>query len=62
MDINSFNRDENADDLKMNDMARVKVRTSPPLFFDSYRKNRFTGCLILVAEGSNEPVGAGMIV
>jgi sulfate adenylyltransferase subunit 1 len=62
MDINSLNRDEKAEDLKMNDIARVKVRTSQPLFFDSYRKNRFTGSLILVAEGSNETVGAGMIV
>lgn len=62
MDINSLNRDETAEDLKMNDIARVKIRTSQPLFFDSYRKNRFTGSLILVAEGTNETVGAGMIV
>ncbi len=62
MDINSLNRDENAEDLKMNDIARVRIRTSQPLFFDSYRKNRFTGSLILVAEGTNETVGAGMIV
>ena len=62
MDINSLNRDENAEDLRMNDIARVRVRTSQPLFFDSYRKNRFTGSLIVVAEGTNETVGAGMIV
>lgn len=46
----------------MNDIARVKLRTAQPLLFDSYRKNRITGSLILVDEGSNETVAAGMIV
>jgi sulfate adenylyltransferase subunit 1 len=46
----------------MNDIARVKIRTSQPLLFDSYRKNRITGSIILVDEGTFETVGAGMIV
>jgi sulfate adenylyltransferase subunit 1 len=46
----------------MNDMARVSLRTTKPLFFDSYRRNRQTGSLILVDEGTNETVAAGMIV
>jgi sulfate adenylyltransferase subunit 1 len=62
LDINSLTRLENVDQLVMNDIARVKIRTAQPLFFDSYRKNRITGSLILVDEGTNETVAAGMIV
>ena len=46
----------------MNDIARVKLRTAQPLVFDSYRKNRIMGSLILVDEGTNETMGAGMII
>jgi sulfate adenylyltransferase subunit 1 len=62
LDINSLHRIENVQQLGMNDIARVKIRTSQPLFFDNYRKNRITGSLILVDEGTNETVAAGMIV
>ncbi len=62
LDISSLNRIDNAQQLVMNDIARVKIRTAQPLLFDSYRKNRITGSLILVDEGTNETVAAGMIV
>lgn len=62
LDINSLQRVENVDQLLMNDIARVKIRTAQPLAFDSYRKNRITGSIILVDEGTNETVAAGMIV
>lgn len=62
LDINNLHRVENVDQLVMNDIARVKIRTAQPLFFDSYRKNRITGSVILVDEGTNETVAAGMIV
>jgi sulfate adenylyltransferase subunit 1 len=62
LDINTLQRIENADQLMMNDIARVKLRTSSPLLFDNYRKNRITGSIILVDEGTNETVAAGMIV
>jgi sulfate adenylyltransferase subunit 1 len=62
LDINSLHRLENIDQLVMNDIARVKIRTAQPLFFDSYRKNRITGSLILVDEGTFETVAAGMII
>jgi sulfate adenylyltransferase subunit 1 len=62
LDINSLQRVDNATELTMNDIARVKLRTAQPLFFDSYRKNRITGSVILVDEGTNETVAAGMIV
>jgi sulfate adenylyltransferase subunit 1 len=62
LDINTLHRVEDVQQLVMNDIARVKIRTAQPLFFDSYRKNRITGSLILVDEGTNETVAAGMIV
>ena len=62
LDINSLQRVENVDQLTMNEIARVKIRTAQPLAFDSYRKNRITGSIILVDEGTNETVAAGMIV
>ncbi len=62
LDINSLQRIEHVDQLAMNEIARVKIRTAQPLTFDSYRKNRITGSIILVDEGTNETVAAGMIV
>lgn len=62
LDINSLTRLDNVTQLQMNDIARVRIHTAQPLFVDSYRKNRITGSLILVDEGTNETVAAGMIV
>ena len=46
----------------MNDMGRVSLRSTVPLFVDEYRRNRITGSFILVDEGTHETVGAGMIL
>ena len=46
----------------MNDIGRVQLRTTQPLIFDSYRRNRNTGSLTLIDERTNETVGAGMII
>lgn len=62
LDINTLQRVEHVEQLAMNEMARVKIRTAQPLNFDSYRKNRITGSVILVDDGTNETVAAGMIV
>ena len=62
MDINTLHRLEEDKDIKMNDIARVSVRTTAPLFFDSYGKNRYTGNIILIDESTNETVAAGMII
>jgi sulfate adenylyltransferase subunit 1 len=48
--------------VRMNDIARIRLRTTKPLFFDPYTTNRITGSLILIDEGTNETVGAGMIL
>jgi sulfate adenylyltransferase subunit 1 len=62
LDISTLQRLEGITQLGMNDIARVKIRTAQPLFFDGYRKNRITGSVIIVDEGTNETVAAGMIV
>jgi len=62
IDINTLHRHESDQNIGMNDIGRIHIRTTAPLFFDSYRKNRITGSVILIDEGTNETVGAGMIV
>jgi sulfate adenylyltransferase subunit 1 len=61
LDINTLHRIENVPELTLNEIGRISVRTSQPLFYDSYRRNRTTGSLILIDERTNETVGAGMI-
>lgn len=61
IDINTMQRLDQDNDIKMNDMARVRMRTTQPLIFDEYRRNRVTGSLILVDEATNETVAAGTI-
>ena len=62
MDVNSLSRDETSPTLTLNEMGRVSLRVTTPLFVDEYRRNRTTGSFILIDEGSNETVGAGMIL
>lgn len=62
VDINSLHRNEQDKEIGMNDIGRILIRTTVPLFYDSYRKNRITGSIILIDEGTNETVAAGMII
>jgi len=62
IDINSLERIKNDASLRMNDICKVKIRTTKPLMIDSYRKNRSTGSIILVDDTTNETVAAGMVV
>lgn len=61
LDINTLSRDEGANALSLNEIGRVRLRTTQPLFADTYRQNRSTGSFILVDETTNVTVGAGMI-
>ncbi len=62
MDVNTLHRNLEDKSVGMNDIARITLRTTQPLFVDPYRRNRITGSLILIDEGTNETVGAGMVV
>jgi sulfate adenylyltransferase subunit 1 len=61
-DINTLERNKDNKIMEMNDIAKVKIRTTKPLMTDSYRENRITGSFILVDDTTNETVAAGMIV
>ena len=62
MDINTLHRMEDKKEIGLNDIGRITIRTTKPLFFDNYRRNRNTGSIILVDEATNETVAAGMII
>jgi len=62
IDINTLGRITEDKELKMNDISKVRIRTTKPLMVDKYRENRVTGSIILVDDATNETVAAGMIV
>ena len=62
MNINHLHRIEDDKEIGLNDIARISIRTTSPLFIDEYKRNRNTGSLILIDEATNETVGAGMIL
>jgi bifunctional enzyme CysN/CysC len=62
LDVNTLHRDEAADGLRLNEIGRVRLRTTVPLLADVYRRNRTTGGFIVIDETTNRTVGAGMIV
>jgi len=62
LDVNSLHRDESADALGLNEIGRVRLRTTTPLLADGYRRNRATGGFVLIDEQTNRTVGAAMIV
>jgi bifunctional enzyme CysN/CysC len=61
LDVNTLHRDQEATELGLNDIGRVRLRVTQPLFVDDYTRNRVTGRFILVDEATNATVGAGML-
>jgi sulfate adenylyltransferase subunit 1 len=61
IDINTLHRIPEVQQLELNEIGRITMRTAQPLFYDSYQHNRATGSIILIDETTNETVGAGMI-
>jgi sulfate adenylyltransferase subunit 1 len=62
MDVNTLHRDMHDKQIGMNYIARISIRSTMPLFVDAYQKNRTTGSVIFIDEGTNETVGAGMVI
>jgi bifunctional enzyme CysN/CysC len=62
MDVNTLQRDQAASELGLNEIGRVRIRTSTPLLLDEYRLSRATGGFVLIDETSQDTVGAGMVV
>lgn len=62
VNINTLHRVEGDKEIGLNDIGRIQIRTTEPLFYDSYKRNRVTGSVIIIDEYTNETVGAGMII
>jgi bifunctional enzyme CysN/CysC len=62
IDVETLHRDGSASTLELNDLGRVQMELSAPLVFDSYRRNRTTGSLIVIDQATNETVAAGVIL
>jgi sulfate adenylyltransferase subunit 1 len=62
MNINTLENDLENIIINMNDIANITIKTSKPVFFDSYKKNNITGSMIFIDENTNETVAAGMIL
>jgi sulfate adenylyltransferase subunit 1 (EFTu-like GTPase family) len=61
VELSTLGREPEPAELALNDIGRVRLRTSKPLAFDPYARNRSTGSFILIDEATNDTVGAGMI-
>ncbi len=62
LDINTGHRLENPEKLDLNDLGRIRLRTTTPVIYDPYRRNRTTGSFILIDEATNNTVAAGMLL
>lgn len=62
VDVNTLHRIQEVNTLNLNEIGRVRIRTTVPLFYDEYRQNRQTGSIIFIDEGTNNTVAAGMII
>lgn len=62
VNINTLENIENDKNVSLNDIGKITIRTTAPLFADKYKNNRITGSLILIDEATNVTVGSGMII
>jgi bifunctional enzyme CysN/CysC len=62
IDVNTLHRDESAESLSLNEIGRITLRTTQPLFVDEYRRNRTTGSFLIIDEATGATVGAGMVL
>ena len=62
IDINTLHRLEGDSEIALNDIGRVRMRTSKPIFVDKFKNNKNTGSVIIICESTNETLGAGVIL
>jgi bifunctional enzyme CysN/CysC len=62
IDVNTLHRDQDSTELGLNEIGRVRLRTSAPLLLDTYDLSRTTGGFILIDEATSDTVGAGMVI
>ncbi|MEO7267690.1 MAG: GTP-binding protein [Knoellia sp.] len=61
LDVNTLHREDAPDGLSLNEIGRIRIRTTVPLLCDEYGRNRTTGGFVIIDEANNRTVGAGMI-
>jgi bifunctional enzyme CysN/CysC len=61
LDVSTLHRDEDVSQLTLNEIGRVALRATSPLFADDYRRNRITGSFVLIDEATNQTAAAGML-
>ena len=61
INVSTLDTEPQTPELAMNDIGEIRLRTSKPLIFDAYAANRLTGSFILIEQGTNATVGAGML-
>ena len=61
INLETFEPEEHPTELALNDIGEIRLRTSKPLIFDGYATNRMTGSFILLEQGTNTTVAAGML-
>ena len=61
INIQTFDPEPEPEELAINDIGEIRLRTAKPLVFDGYATNRLTGSFILIEQGTNHTVGAGML-
>ncbi|MCX6904821.1 MAG: sulfate adenylyltransferase, partial [Verrucomicrobia bacterium] len=61
INVSTFEPEPDAPELGLNDIGEIRFKTSKPLIFDGYATNRLTGSFILIEQGTNATVGAGML-
>ena len=62
VNINTLGEMDEDTNIGLNEIAKISIKTTRPIFYDSYKRNRETGSLILIDEATNNVVGAGMIL
>ena len=62
MDINTLEENREDKTVVLNEIAKITIKTSKPIFYDSYKDNHITGSIIIIDEATNNTVGAGMII
>jgi sulfate adenylyltransferase subunit 1 len=61
LDVHTLHRDESVTQLALNEIGRISLRSTAPLFADDYRRNRVTGSFVLIDEATNQTAAAGML-
>ena len=62
INLDTFDLEPSPSELGNNDLGEIRLRTAKPLIFDGYANNRLTGSFILIEQGTNATVGAGMLL